>query len=81
MMLLCSAAVAGSKREKNNPQMGRSGKHRAELSLPCLPPIMTRPWDCRLDTNTKGISPAVILSPGVTGAMPLALWRKEKTEI
>lgn len=42
---------------------------------------MMRPWDRRLDTNTKGISPAVILSPGVTGAMPLALWRKEKTEI
>lgn len=77
MMLLCSAVVAGSKREKKiTPKW--SGKHRAELSLPCLPPIMTCPWDRRLDTDTKGISPAVILSPGVTGAMPLALWRRKR---
>lgn len=31
--------------------------------------------------NTKGISLAVISSPWVTGAVPLALWRKEKIEI
>lgn len=79
-MLLCSAAIAGSKREKNNLQMGRSGKHRPELSLACPnhdAPSSLSPGHL----NTKGISLAVISSPWVTGAVPLALWRKEKIEI
>lgn len=79
-MLLCSAAIAGSQERKNNLQMGRSGKHRSELSLAC-PQSRRPPQACRLDMNSKGISLAVILSPGVTGAMPLPLWRKDKIEI
>lgn len=80
MVLLCSAAIAGSKREKNNPQMARSGKHRAELSLAC-PQSQHPAWACCLDPETQGISLAVLLSPGVTGAVPLALWREDKIEI
>lgn len=78
-MLLCSAVIAGSKRGKITPKWGGQENTGQSSALPAL--SHDAPWVCRLDTTTKGISSAVRFSPGVIGAMPLALWRKDKTEI
>lgn len=77
MMLLCSAVIAGSKRGKKR----EGGQENTGQSSALPAPSHDAPWVCRLDTTTKGISSAVRFSPGVIGAMPLALWRKDKTEI